>query len=86
MPARPNSTDNVIGNLRRSIATQAARLIAEEGIDDYAFAKRKAARQLGVPERDLPSNACPAPRNLRPGGRSWPPGAVCIVTRMTMSA
>lgn len=57
MPARPNSTDNVIGNLRRSIATQAARLIAEEGIDDYAFAKRKAARQLGVPERDLPSNA-----------------------------
>lgn len=57
MSARPNSTDSVIGNLRRSIAVQAARLIAEEGIEDFAFAKRKAARQLGVPERDLPSNA-----------------------------
>jgi hypothetical protein len=57
MSARPNSTDSVLGNLRRSIAIQAARLIAEEGIDDFAFAKRKAARQLGVPERDLPTNA-----------------------------
>jgi hypothetical protein len=57
MPARPNSTDSVLGDLRRSIAAHAARLIAEEGIEDYAFAKRKAARQLGVPERDLPSNA-----------------------------
>ncbi len=57
MSARPNSTDSVIGNLRRSIAVQAARLIAEEGIEDFAFAKRKAARQLGVPPRDLPSNA-----------------------------
>jgi hypothetical protein len=57
MSARPNTTDSVIGNLRQSIATQAARLIAEEGIEDFAFAKRKAARQLGVPARDLPSNA-----------------------------
>jgi len=57
MTARPTSSDSVTGNLRRSIATQAARLIAEEGIDNFAFAKRKAARQLGVPERDLPSNA-----------------------------
>lgn len=57
MPARPNTCDSVTGNLRRSIATHAARLIAEEGIEDFAFAKRKAARQLGVPERDLPSNA-----------------------------
>ncbi|MEN3113282.1 hypothetical protein ACFONG_16945 [Uliginosibacterium paludis] len=57
MPARPNTTDSVLGDLRRSIAAHAARLIAEEGIEDYAFAKRKAARQLGVPEKDLPSNA-----------------------------
>lgn len=57
MTARPNSTDDVVGDLRHSIAYQAARLIAEEGIEDYAFAKRKAARRLGVPERDLPSNA-----------------------------
>lgn len=57
MSARPNSSDSVVGNLRRNIASQAARLVVEEGIDDFAFAKRKAARQLGVPERDLPSNA-----------------------------
>lgn len=57
MPARTNTSDSVIGDLRRSIAAHAARLIAEEGIEDYAFAKRKAARQLGVPEKDLPSNA-----------------------------
>lgn len=44
------------GNLRRTIAATAARLIAEEGIQDFGFAKRKAARQLGVPERDLPTN------------------------------
>lgn len=44
------------GNLRRSIAAAAARLIAEEGIQDYGFAKRKAARQLGAPERELPTN------------------------------
>ncbi len=57
MPARSNVPDTVQGDLRRSIATQAARLIAEEGIEDYALAKRKAARRLGVPERDLPTNA-----------------------------
>lgn len=57
MTARPNVSDSVMGDLRRNIASQAARLIAEEGIEDYAFAKRKAARRLGVPEKDLPSNA-----------------------------
>lgn len=44
------------GNLRRSIAALAARLIAEEGIQDFGFAKRKAARRLGAPERELPTN------------------------------
>lgn len=34
--------------LRASIAATAARLMAEDGIDDFALAKRKAARQLGV--------------------------------------
>ncbi len=44
--------------LRQLIAQQAARMIAEEGISDYAFAKRKAARQLGVVDnRCLPGNA-----------------------------
>lgn len=45
-------------NLRRLIAQQAARLMAEEGLTDYAKAKRKAARQLGGDEdHGLPSNA-----------------------------
>ncbi len=44
--------------MRRSIAALAARLMAEGGISDYRFAKRKAARQLGAPETEaLPNNA-----------------------------
>jgi hypothetical protein len=43
---------------RSSIASAAARLIAEDGITDYAFAKRKAARNLGLPDTvALPDNA-----------------------------
>lgn len=42
---------------RARIADLAARLIAEHGIRDYALAKRKAARSLGLPEgHGLPSN------------------------------
>jgi len=45
-------------NDRRSrIAHLAARLMAQDGIEDYALAKRKAARQAGMPEtRELPTN------------------------------
>lgn len=45
-------------NDRRShIAHLAARLMAEDGIEDYALAKRKAARQAGTPDtRELPAN------------------------------
>ena len=40
------------------IAGLAARLIAESGIEDYAQAKRKAARTLGLPEStQLPENS-----------------------------
>lgn len=43
---------------RRHIAALAARLIAEEGINDYGLAKRKAARQLGITEGEaMPNNA-----------------------------
>lgn len=43
--------------LRRSIASAAARLMAEDGICDYGAAKRKAARSLGAGDGDaLPSN------------------------------
>ncbi len=42
---------------RALIADLAARFIAEHGIRDYGLAKRKAARQLGLPEgHGLPSN------------------------------
>ena len=42
---------------RSSIAHAAARLMAEDGIEDYAIAKRKAARQIGIPDtRELPTN------------------------------
>ena len=44
-------------HLRGRIAHLAARLMAEDGIEDYALAKRKAARQAGVPDsRHLPDN------------------------------
>jgi hypothetical protein len=42
---------------RSRIAHLAARLMAEDGIEDYAIAKRKAARQAGIPDtRQLPTN------------------------------
>src|SRR5574343_1884792 len=44
--------------IRASIASAAARLMAEDGITDYHLAKRKAARQLGLPEHTaFPDNA-----------------------------
>jgi hypothetical protein len=43
--------------MRSRIAAQAARLMAEDGIADFALAKRKAARQLGAPSTQaLPNN------------------------------
>jgi hypothetical protein len=43
--------------MREQLAHQAAKLMAEDGITDHAFAKRKAARQLGAEDtQHLPSN------------------------------
>jgi len=43
--------------MRTRIAAAAARLMAEDGIDNFALAKRKAARQLGAADTDsLPTN------------------------------
>jgi len=43
---------------RTRIASAAARLMAEDGIADFAFAKRKAARGLGLPDTtQMPDNA-----------------------------
>ena len=42
---------------RARIAAAAARIMAEDGIDDFALAKRKAARQVGAEETQaLPAN------------------------------
>ncbi len=44
-------------HLRTRIAAVAARIIAEDGIEDFAMAKRKAARQLGLGDaQSLPNN------------------------------
>ncbi|PPC84439.1 MAG: hypothetical protein CTY38_01905 [Methylotenera sp.] len=45
-------------HLRQMVAQQAARMMAEDGISDYAYAKKKAGRQLGaIDKSSLPSNA-----------------------------
>jgi len=51
--------DQAAGRQMRSrIAHLAARIIAQDGVDDFARAKRKAARQVGAPDtRNLPDNA-----------------------------
>ena len=44
--------------LRQLIAQQAARMMAEDGIHDFAYAKKKAGKQLGVNEASvMPTNA-----------------------------
>lgn len=58
-PARQRSKPNspAADELRRRIATDAARIMAEEGVRDFQSAKRKAAARLGLPEtRRLPGN------------------------------
>jgi hypothetical protein len=48
--------DNIL-QLRQLIAQSAARMMAEDGISDYAYAKKKAGRQIGAVDGDvLPSN------------------------------
>lgn len=43
--------------MRSRIAHLAARMIAQDGINDYSLAKRKAARQAGAPDsQNLPTN------------------------------
>jgi hypothetical protein len=49
--------DRTRNDTRSRIAHFAARLMAEDGIEDYALAKRKAARQAGDPDGgQLPTN------------------------------
>jgi hypothetical protein len=61
--------------LRQAVADEAARVMAEQGIDDFLLAKRKAAERLGVVDASiLPRNteieaALFARRRLFSGGR-----------------
>lgn len=56
---RPTRIQNAYSpTLRSEVAHAAARLIAEDGVADYGLAKRKALKQLGLPEtHPLPPNA-----------------------------
>lgn len=45
-------------HLRQVVAQKAARLMVEDGVHDFAYAKKKAGRQLGITEKSvLPTNA-----------------------------
>jgi hypothetical protein len=60
MPHRPPFRPQALrtGHLRREIAALAARMMAEDGIRDFGFAKRKAAKQLGAAVTEsLPNNS-----------------------------
>jgi hypothetical protein len=51
------SKDRGRNDERRRIAHIAARIMVEDGVEDYALAKRKAARQAGAADtRQLPTN------------------------------
>ena len=69
---RPNPRAEM---LRLAVAEEAARIMGEQGIDDFLFAKRKAAERLGVTDASiLPRNteieaALFARRRLFAGGR-----------------
>src|ERR1700704_3541154 len=57
MHAMPKSNKHKQRQMRARIAAAAARLMAEDGMEDYALAKRKAARQLGAESTQaLPDN------------------------------
>jgi hypothetical protein len=53
----PRRNSNRSDQVRAALAQEAARIMAEHGIEDYLFAKRKAAERLGVVEAAvLPKN------------------------------
>jgi len=53
----PKEHKSKLQHMRARIAAVAARIMAEDGIEDFAMAKRKAARQLGAGDtQSLPNN------------------------------
>ena len=59
MSGRRRFSQRPPSDARLELAEEAARLIVEHGIQDFALAKRKAAERLGIRAQDgaLPSNA-----------------------------
>lgn len=56
-PAMPKEARHKQQHMRARIAAVAARIMAEDGVEDFALAKRKAVRQLGVEDTQaLPKN------------------------------
>lgn len=56
MPRRQAAATKDI-RMRQRVAQEAARIMDEDGINDYLLAKRKAAERLGAPDtRNLPRN------------------------------
>ncbi|MEQ1600853.1 MAG: hypothetical protein ABL885_03675 [Methylophilaceae bacterium] len=54
----PKDSTVRLQQIRQMIAQQAARMMAEDGISDFAYAKKKAGRQLGAVDLNcLPTNA-----------------------------
>ena len=53
----PKDSKPKLQQMRTRIAVAAVRLMAEDGVEDFALAKRKAARQLGAEDtQSLPKN------------------------------
>ena len=67
-------------NLRRALAQEAARIMAEHGIRDFLIAKRKAAERLGVTDG---ARCCP--RTSRSRARSPSISACLAANRMSQS-
>ena len=67
-------------SLRQHVAAAAARIMAEEGVDDYAQAKRKAAKRLGATDSQILGDLKTIQHNLKlsltsdklPPQPSWP--------------
>lgn len=56
-PAMPKEARHKLQHMRTRIAAVAARIMAEDGVEDFALAKRKAVRQLGAEDTQaLPKN------------------------------
>ena len=67
MSGRRRSSPWASSDLRQQLADEAARLMAEHGIQDFSLAKRKAAERLGV--RSTPAR-CRATRRFKNGSSS----------------